>query len=328
MTVAAGAVLAVQLGNGTTGWDAAEIGSASQPGTLVTTASWAAGAAFGIDTTNASATYSGNLTLGSIGFAKEGANILTLTGINSWSGGTQVNGGALSVATTAALPYYNSTGSVSVAAGATLAVQLNPDGVNGWSSPQVGNLLTDAIWAPGAAFGIDTTNASAAYAGNITGGMALTKLGGNTLTLTGANVSYTGPTTISSGTLQFSVAANQTLQRRLTGPGALATAGPGTLTLTSTNSYTGGTQVAAGGKLILGPTPMVLPCDTLVNNYGSYYQGSETIFQTAIGTGPVRALRRHPSAADQLRPRSRPGGDEGRSVLDPRVCRQRLRRHR
>ena len=58
---------------------------------------------------------------------------------------------------------------------------------------------------------MDTGSANATYAGTITdttanvpsgGPLGLTKLGGNTLTLTASNT-YTGLTTISSGTLQL-----------------------------------------------------------------------------------------------------------------------------
>ena len=56
-------------------------------------------------------------------------------------------------------------------------------------------------------------------------GAGVDKLGGNTLTMTGSN-NYTGPTTISGGTLQFSSAANQTLSGNISGGGALATPAP------------------------------------------------------------------------------------------------------
>ena len=164
VSVAGGAILAVQLGDGsnnasTGGWNASEIG------TLVTTAPVGPPAqAFGIDTPFGSATYSGNLSLPSgLPFAKVGANNLSMTGSNTLPGGIFVDAGVLSVATTASLPGWSTSGSVNVAAGASLVVQLgdgtsNP-GTGGWSNAEIGNLMTSASWAASAAFGIDTTNA-------------------------------------------------------------------------------------------------------------------------------------------------------------------------
>ena len=107
----------MQLGNGTTGW------SNTQLGNLQSGVVWSSTAALlGIDTTAGNATYSGNLTMPA-GLNKLGANTLTLSGVNTYSGPTTVTAGALSAANTAALPGYNTSGWVSVAAGAALGIQ-------------------------------------------------------------------------------------------------------------------------------------------------------------------------------------------------------------
>ena len=105
----------------------------------------------------------------------------------------------------------------------------------------------------------------------ISGGGGLTQAGAGLLTLTGNNT-YTGPTTISAGTLQLgnggaagslssssSVTDNGVLvfnhsnsitqgsSAAITGSGSLVQAGSGTLYLTSTNNaYMGGTVLSAG----------------------------------------------------------------------------------
>ena len=82
--------------------------------------------------------------------------------------------------------------------GATLALSV---GGTGWAAADVGVLLANngASFNPGSVLGIDTTNANFSY-GTISGSMGLTKLGVNTLTLTGANT-YMGPTVVNGGML-------------------------------------------------------------------------------------------------------------------------------
>ena len=77
---------------------------------------------------------------------------------------------------------------VTVGSGATLALQTSnsSDGTTGWSSGQIDTLLANTIFADTTAgLGIDTTNGNFTYGSNITQPISLTKLGPNTLTLTG-----------------------------------------------------------------------------------------------------------------------------------------------
>ena len=285
LTVAAGATLAVQLGNGTTGWNSTQVGY------LRSGVVWSSTAALlGIDTTSGNATYSAALAMPA-GLNKLGANTLTLTGSNTYSGPTTVTAGALSVASTASLPGWSTSGSVTVAGGAILAVQPG-DGVTGWSNSQITGLVGSVTWSNStAALGFDTSNGSFTYSGNITQQIALGKVGANTLTLTGTN-SYTGGTTLNAGTLNINADAalgatngpltftgSSTLQAGaaidlnsargitissgvaatlgtqgygmeidgvITGPGSLTKAGSGTLTLTAANTYVGGTTLSGG----------------------------------------------------------------------------------
>jgi autotransporter-associated beta strand protein len=136
--------------------------------------------------------------------SKISAGTLRLTGTNSYTGGSSVSAGILQFANTASLP---SSGAYAATAAGTLAV--NAGGVGEFSNAtsgagSIGGFFSGASFASGTAFGIDTTNAggSLSYAGNFNGsGIGITKLGTGTLTLSGNN-GYTGPTTISAGTLQ------------------------------------------------------------------------------------------------------------------------------
>ncbi len=215
---------------------------------------------------------------------KEGAATLTLSGNNTYSGGTTIAAGALEFGSTTSMP---ATGTVAVDAGATLAIEVGSTGTlftNGTTGKgTVGGIFSNTggqgagvTLNSGSIVGIDTTNAggSFTYAGNITNsGVGLTKLGTGTLVLTGGNL-YTGTTTIAAGALQlgsggttgslstssaivdngtFVIDRNSAVSQgvdfsgsAITGSGGLTQAGTGTTTLSAANSYTGTTTVSAG----------------------------------------------------------------------------------
>jgi len=89
VTVNGAGVLAVQTGNGTTGW------SSSQIDTLAAKTTWSSNtSALGLDTTQGSFTYGTSLTQ-PLTLNKLGPNTLTLTGANTNSGGATVSSGTL-----------------------------------------------------------------------------------------------------------------------------------------------------------------------------------------------------------------------------------------
>ena len=127
-----------------------------------------AGSALGIDTTDATTafTYSGNIS-GSEGLTKLGSHTLILNGANAYTGLTTVSGGTLQIG----------------------------DGTNG-------SIAASSGVANSGLLEFNLSSGTTTFAGNITGSGTLTQMGGNVLCLAGSN-SYTGPTTISVGTLQM-----------------------------------------------------------------------------------------------------------------------------
>jgi fibronectin-binding autotransporter adhesin len=128
-----------------------------------------------------------------------GNGTLALTATNnSYSGGTTVSAGALSITTTGALPGWNAANRYSVAPGAMLIV------TNGVSDASVGAMIATGNFQAGATLGFDTSSAGRTVASNIAdsgGALGITKLGANQLNLTGNN-SFSGPIAVSAGTLQ------------------------------------------------------------------------------------------------------------------------------
>ncbi len=161
---------------------------------------------------------------GSGNVVKSGADTLTLSGSNSYTGGTTISGGTLVASNVEAL------GTGDVTNNATLELNTGGDFIN-----------------------------------NIGGTGRVEKSGDDTLTLSGSNT-YTGGTTISGGTLVASnvealgtgdVTDNATLalntggtfDNAISGSGQVVKSGDETLTLSGTNSYTGGTTIS-GGTLV------------------------------------------------------------------------------
>ncbi len=133
---------------------------------------------------------------------KAGTGMLTLSGANSYGGGTQVDAGTLHLANLAALPF---SGTVSVGAGATIALAVNDaDPLTYWTTAEI-----DALWANSlfgfnlnadALVGIDTSPGDVVYASSLGSTRGLVKIGTNSLTLSGAST-FSGGVDVRNGTL-------------------------------------------------------------------------------------------------------------------------------
>ncbi|MIM08482.1 AIDA autotransporter-like protein ShdA, partial [Salmonella enterica subsp. enterica] len=216
---------------------------------------------------------------------KSGDETLTLSGTNSYTGGTTISGGTLVATNVEAL------GTGDVTNNATLELNTGGDFTNnisgngqvvksgddtltfsgsntytGGTTINDGTLVATSVEALGSG---DVTNDAVLalntggdFANNIGGTGSVVKSGDETLTLSGSNT-YTGSTLISSGTLVANdvnalgtgdVTDNATLMlntggdfiNNIGGTGRVEKSGDDTLTLSGSNSYTGGTLISSG----------------------------------------------------------------------------------
>ena len=226
---------------------------------------------------------------GGTAIAKVGNGRLVLSGSNSYSGGTAIEGGVLQISADANLGAASSGLSLNGGTLATTAsfASFRPVTLNG-------------------AGGFDVaTGTQFELGGAVSGPGSLTKLGAGTQILTDTN-SYTGGTTISAGVLQIgnggtagsiigNVVNNRTLAFNrsdditfagtISGGGDVQKLGAGSLTLTGTNSY-GGTLIQAG-TLIGSATSFGL--GPIHNNAALVFdqQGDGTFARAINGTGTL-----------------------------------------
>ena len=158
------------------------IGSLSGTGTVLNNGAATATLTVGHD--NSNSTFSGVLENGTsvLALIKSGTGVLTLTGTNTYTGGTTISAGTLQ------LGNGGTTGSIT------------------------GNVIDNGVLA-------FNRSDSVTFNGVISGQGTLVKQGGGTLTLTGMSTEFTGPTTVNDGSLivDGSIASTQTLVN----PGAL-----------------------------------------------------------------------------------------------------------
>ena len=186
-------------------------------------------------TSNANYTFSGVLQNGGVsqllGLQKIGNQGLTLSGANTYGGGTQVNAGTLTGA--GASPLGATTGTLAVnnpntGAGTTVTLNLTTTvpTTTGTLSGTVATPSSDTNFARinngGQLFTVNQT-ANATFAGQIvgSGGFTLGSLSTNSLTLTGANL-YTGMTTVSAGILNLNTTGDDAIAGHLTVSGGSA----------------------------------------------------------------------------------------------------------
>ncbi len=203
-------------------------------------------------------------------FLKRGNGTYTLSGNNSYSGGTTIEAGTLQINNVSAIGSTSGTLTVN---GGTLDLNNfdttvgNLTGTGGTITSNVTGNRTLTIGQ-----GNGTGGNYQGVIANGTGTTALTKVGTGTITFSGANT-YTGLTTVSAGTLQIgnggltgalstssAITNNGTLAFSRTntitqgtdfasviaGTGGVTNLSSGVLLLNGTNTYTGATLVSAG----------------------------------------------------------------------------------
>jgi fibronectin-binding autotransporter adhesin len=233
---------------------------------------------------------------GSGSLQKTGSGTLTLGGANTYSGGTTVSAGVLSIANDGNLG--NSAGPLDLG-GATLIT------TSSFTSSRSGSLSGSAI--------IDTDGNTITLSGNFGGIGSITVQGGGTLTLSGTN-SYMGNTSItgddttligstrsilgdiSVGTntlLIFEQGFNGLIDGALSGSGSLSKSGSGIIILSENSpSFTGTTTISQGALIInanMAGSPTIVASGAILGGTGSV--GSTTSDGTIIpGEGPIGSL--------------------------------------
>jgi fibronectin-binding autotransporter adhesin len=227
---------------------------------------------------------------------KTGAGVLTLSAVNSYSSGTQLQEGTLSVAD------GQSIGSAGVTFTGNGTLSLT--GTASLLSSQPIVLEAD---------GIISASGSATIEGNISGNYSLTKQDSGSLTLNGIN-SYLGGTTVAGGTLigdtdslqgnisietgaivTFDQGASATYTGVMSGGGSMTKTGTATLTLSGANEYSGGTTVSDGTLQV--STSTISATGNIANNdatlifnqvdngvFSGNISGTGTFQKTGVGT--------------------------------------------
>jgi autotransporter-associated beta strand protein len=249
-------------------------------------------------------TVGGNIAGLTYGLTKAGSGVLTLTGTSSYTGGTTLSAGQLDLNS----PQAIGIGSFTVAGGSidnTSGSTVNLSGVSSqnWNADFIFygtnnlNFGTGPVTLSGSRQ--VTVNAGTLTVGGLSGStFGLTKLGAGKLIIGGAST-YSGATTVSAGTLQFTngnacsspsayIAAGAALEMNapvnIYTQTAITYTGPGVISKTGTGMWlTGATGVSGGGTYVGG-----------LNTSGAVYQ--TVSFQQSAGgvfdveNGDINAL--------------------------------------
>ena len=143
----------------------------------------------------------GSQIAGTSGLTKAGSGSLILSNTNTYSGGTTILDGTLKLNNTGSPP----VGNVLIDATGILDLNNRNVAISGLSGSGTVNGAVDFVYN----LSVGNNDASSAFSGVIETKIGLQKVGNGTLTLTGAST-YSGPTTISAGTLSITTIKNGT----------------------------------------------------------------------------------------------------------------------
>lgn len=243
--------------------------------------------------------------------SKSGGGILTLTGANTYSGGTSLTSGVLTLAGAGIL----GSGPVALSSGTTLNIDANQVSTNTFTGS--GSIVNTASFTHSGDFtgfsGTYTHNSplvstgfssashssqNAAYviaseqgsiqgmvvAGNGDYTLKLGSLSGVANSLFRGGLTATGTTTLEIGNLNTDTVFAGSINNGTTKILALTKVGSGTLTLSGTNGYTGATLVNGGTLSVTGSLP-VASAVTVAS--GATLRGNGTVAGTVTASGTI-----------------------------------------
>lgn len=221
-----------------------------------------------------------SLSGGTLALVKAGPNTLTLSGTNTYSGGTTVSGGVLQVNSSSAL----GTGSLTASAG-TVDLLGN--------SPAIKNLggAGGTVTNSGSATSVlsITLSAPSTFGGVLADGanpLALAINGTGSITLSGSNSNYSGGTTLNSGALVVTGGSATGLGIVTLNGGTLASV-PGGSIAGSVFGGSGPHTIAPSGTLVLGGNLSLNSNSTLAFNVTSSTSDSLQIGGVLSESGPL-----------------------------------------
>ena len=229
----------------------------------------ATSATFTVSSTSTDSTYSGLFT-GAIHLVKDGAGTkLTLTGANTFTGGTEIKAGEILLGDGTTPGASLGTGDVIIDAGATLTLDLAGGETFSNNVTDNGHFVAD-----------DSPVSNYTISSVISGSGDFTKTGPNTVTLTGDNT-YSGGTTINGGTL---------LVNNTSGSGT----GTGGVVINSGGILGGGGRIA--GTITLNSGGIIAPGAGTPGVAGTTLHGGSL----TLNGGGTLSLQIDGAASDQL----------------------------
>jgi autotransporter-associated beta strand protein len=238
----------------------------------------------------------GNLTVGGViggayGLTKAGAGTITLSGASTFSGGLNLSAGQLNVNSAKAL----GTGALTISGGTIdntsgSAVTESNNNTQYWNSDftfigsSALNLGTGGVTLS-ASRTITVSGSSLTVGGVIGGAFGITKVGGGTLTLGGAN-SYSGTTNVNAGTLQLgnsNASQNSTVVVGVAN-GLTFSAGIGNFTVGGLSGSVNESLTDTGGS----PVTLTVGNNGSVNSYSGVLSGTGSL-RVVTGTESLTA---------------------------------------